>query len=204
MSIRVSAQPSVHAPAACATRAGSRWLAATLLACAVLLGGCAATVDCPQVDGPTRAALLLDHGRHASLAIENAHGVLHRYSYGDRRWYALGDTGIAAGLDALLRDTPAVLIRYELHAAPSLDAVQAALGLVVENLYSFAVRAQHADALIARLDSIYFSDPDARSRRFASHPQPYTVWHNSNHMAAEWLHELGCNVSGNPVISNWR
>jgi hypothetical protein len=35
-------------------------------------------------------------------------------------------------------------------------------------------------------------------------PARYHVFRNSNHATAEWLRELGCDVRGFPLLSNFR
>lgn len=180
------------------------------LAAALLLTGCAATITCPEVEDQARNAILLDHGRHASLVIENDRGVPLRYSYGDRRWYADDETGVGAGFNAIFRPTPAVLSRRELDVRPSIEDVRAEVDMPVENSHRFQVAAARADRLIERLDAIFYRDPDeifensAYDLSFAPHPRPYTGRYNSNHMVADWLEELGCDASGNPMLSAWR
>lgn len=182
-----------------------------MLPAAVLaLAACAATVSCPDPEGDTRTAILLDHGRHASLVLENPDGGTVRYSWGDRRWYADDDTSFASGFNALFRRTPAVLARRELAAPPGIDAVRAALGVVVEHAWAVDVPAARSDRLLDDLETAFYSDPAAIFRNddyrldFAPHPRPYTLAYNSNHMVADWLRELGCDVRGSPKLSNWR
>ncbi|MCA1797899.1 MAG: hypothetical protein LC632_00185 [Xanthomonadaceae bacterium] len=151
-----------------------------------------------------KPVFLLDHGRHTSLALTTDARTVVRYSYGDRRWYALGDTGLRSGFNALFRDTPAVLMRVELQAAPTLDAVVRAVGIEVERAYVLMAPTQRVDALAGKLESLYRTgagDPDAR---FAPHPTPYTLGYNSNHAIADWLGELGCDVRGSRLTTDWR
>jgi len=39
---------------------------------------------------------------------------------------------------------------------------------------------------------------------FVPHPRQYSLAHNSNQVVADWLTELGCDVSRRPVLSGWR
>lgn len=175
------------------------------IAASLMLSACAATVTCPEVDGDAaRVAIILDHGHHASLVLENARGAPVRYSYGDRRWYADDDTGIGSALHAVFRQSAAVLARRELGAVADAESVRRTLGMVVQNSYTFQVPTANADILIAELDGIFFRDPDAIFRNFAPHPKPYTGWDNSNHVVAGWMELLGCEVSGSPMLSVWR
>jgi len=187
-----------------------------LLLAILLLPGCAATVVCPAVEGEARAAVLLDHGTHASLVVEEATGRAIRYSYGDRRWYAEGDTGISAGFQALFLRTDAVLGRRALRAPPDPDSIpdripdliSAELGIEVEHAFPLRIDAERADDLLAGLQAIYDREPrpfvSSFGVEFAPHPRPYTFFYNSNHMVADWLDRLGCETGGNPVLSHWR
>lgn len=176
---------------------------------AMLVTGCAATVRCPEPPGPGAPVFLLDHGRHASLVLPDPHGYLVRYAYGDRRWYADMDTGIGPGAAALFRRTPAVLGRRDLHVEPEPQQVVAALRIVVEAIHTLRVDADALDRLRTELELLFFEDfdamryNDAYDLEFVPHPRDYTGGNNSNHMVAEWLHELGCEVTGSPLVSNW-
>lgn len=174
---------------------------ALALVSVLALTGCATAVDCPPVDGDTRLAVLLDHGRHASLVIEDDSGKPIRYSYGDRRWYADEDFSLRSGFSALFRSTPAVVIRIPIDAPPDAASIARASGWVNENVYAFEVDAQRADSLITRLDELFGDDAEGF---IAPHPQPYTVFANSNHQVAGWLAELGCDVGRPSPFSRWR
>lgn len=165
------------------------------------LSGCATAVDCPPVGDDPRVVVLLDHGRHASLVIEDATGTPIRYSYGDRRWYAEEDFSLGSGFAALFRNTPAVVTRIPIDAPPDAAAIAHASGWVNENVYAFEVTAARADALLQRLDQLF----DGITEGFiAPHPEPYTAFGNSNHKVASWLAELGCNVGARSPFSRWR
>ena len=143
--------------------------------------------------------VLLDHGRHASLVVENAAGTPVRYSYGDRRWYADEDFSIRSALAALFMRTPAVVTRYPIDADPEPAAILAAVDWVNENVYVFEVDAARADPLLERLERM-FTDDD----RIAPHPKAYSVFGNSNHQVAAWLEALGCEASPRSPLSRWR
>lgn len=178
--------------------------------CALSLGGCAATVTCPTGPDATDPVFLLDHGRHSSLVLPAPDGRLVRYSYGDRRWYAEVDTGFWQGAAALLRRTPAVLGRRELYGDPVSDEVVRALRVGVEYAYTLQTTPDAAAALVARLEALFRAGAEAKrfnpdyDLEFVPHPRDYTGWHNSNHVVADWLRELGCEVGGSPIVSRWR
>ncbi len=166
-------------------------------------------MNCPEVEVAARTAILLDHGDHASLVVERADGVMVRYSYGDRRWYAEDDIGLASGFSALFLRSDAVISRREMVSGNDLDSVRRAVRFRVDQGHVFAVDATKIDALIMHLEGIFNSNPadvfysETWQLTFAPHPAPYSVTNNSNHMVAAWLSELGCTTRGNPLTSNW-
>lgn len=181
---------------------GSAVGAAQRAAIPLFLSACA-TVSCPEPESAPRAVFLLDHGRHASLVMESADGALHRYSYGDRRWYAEGDTGFGQAFSALFRKTPAVLLRQRFETAPTVDALERLLPVRIENAYPLAADGARVDTLIEELERVHGAGAGDPGPEYAPHPVPYTLGHNSNHVVADWLAALGCNTSGSPMLSRW-
>lgn len=176
------------------------WANSVALIGVLALTGCASAVDCPAVDGVARVVVVLDHGRHASLVVEDDVGTPIRYSYGDRRWYADEDFSLRSGFAALFRRTPAIVTRIPINAPPEAAAIARASGWVNENVYGFEVDAKRADALLQRLDQLFVGNDSF----IAAHPQPYTAFGNSNHRVASWLTELGCDVEPRSPFSRWR
>ncbi len=174
----------------------------------LFLTACTTTIECPPVEGPSRAAFVLDHGRHASLAVERADGVLVRYAYGDRRWYAENRTGTWRALVAAFTKTDAVIGRRELRARAEADSVARAAREGVETVHRFEVAPDRADALITDLDRLFRAagEPPLYNTlydlEFAPHPRAYTVWHNSNHEVGAWLRALDCDADGG-MFSRW-
>ena len=39
---------------------------------------------------------------------------------------------------------------------------------------------------------------------FVPHPDPYSMFHNSNRVVAGWLEQLGCRVEGTTLLSVWQ
>jgi hypothetical protein len=66
------------------------------------------------------------------------------------------------------------------------------------------VRALHAElerTFADHTDTALFND--AYHLTFVHHPRSYTYFYNSNHMVADWLRELGCQVRGPAYHSRW-
>ena len=174
------------------------------------LAACQTTVFPPQrVAAPVQAGIL-DHGRTASLIVEVPDDGMLRYAYGDWDWYALGQTGPAEGSAALFWPTEAALGRMELPGPFSPTAVSREVRVSVEHAYYLTVDARDVRRLVDQLDRI-FSENRARSVYneshhlvFVPHPEPYSLFHNSNHVVAAWLEQLGCKVEGPALLSSWR
>ncbi len=181
-----------------------------LLLSALVLGGCSTTVVVPPPPPEQpRAVFLLDHGRHASLALETAEGALVRYSYGEWGWYAERRTGAARAVAALLVETPAALGRRRLPGPAQEAALRRQLRVGIEQLHRFDAEAEAVDRLQLELDTLFAAAPTAPlynadfDLEFVPHPVDYSLRYNSNRAVADWLRQLGCSVSGNPVLSRW-
>lgn len=184
------------------TRAGALLLAATLLA------GCSAVVTRPPPPGTPVPAFLLDHGRHASLVLPRGEGLA-RYAYGDWRWFVERRTGSGSALHALFGPSRAALGRGLLEGPATAAAVQRQVGVLVQQLLEIPVEAGRARALTERLDALLADGGEAPPGHpydlvFVTHPEPYRLGHNSNHVAADWLRALGCTVTGDPTLGKWR
>jgi hypothetical protein len=182
----------------------------TLLTAVLLLGGCATTITPPAAPEQPLPVLVIDHGRHTSLVLPDGEDGLVRYAYGDWRYYAEGERGARATFNALFRGTLAALGRRELAGEADPELVTGRIRVKIEHVHLLYVEAAAAERLRARLDAIFAAGEHARlynqmmDLEFVPYPVPYTYRHNSNRVVAEWLVELGCEVSRKPVLANWR
>lgn len=181
-----------------------------LMAGSLLLAGCATLVVAPTAPEEPVSVFLLEHGGHASLVLPAGERGLVRYAYGDLRWYALGQTGPAEGLAALLGETPAALGRRELRGPADAETVRAQVREGIQQLYELRVARAASERLRADLDGIYAANratlvySATYDLEFVRHPVPYSAQHNSNLVMAGWLKALGCEVQGAGLITNWR
>jgi len=187
----------------------SRAFAATAVGL-LTLQACTTTVVPPIAPKAPRPVFLLDHGRHASLTLPRGDGGIVRYSYGDWRYYAQVRTGVFQGSAAILWPTRAALGRRELPGPPEAAAVRRNVRVWSEQLYELMVDSLAIEILRSRLDSIYDANLESRiynaayDLEFVHHPRAYWVFHNSNHVVAGWLKELGCQVRGLALFSKWK
>lgn len=181
-------------------------LAALLLAS----GGCTTTLVPPADVREPVSVFLLDHGRTPSLVLPAADGGMIRYAYGDWQWYALRRTGALNAIPALLWPTRGTLGRGEL-AGPADDAsIRRQVHVGIEHLYEIRVESEAVQRLRETLDGIYHENLDTLivtesvGLSFTHHPQSYCALHNSNHVVADWLRQLGVQTRGITCVSTWR
>ena len=184
------------------------------LAALVTVAACVATyvVTPPPLEPAAARApvAVLDHGRHSSLVIGLPDGRMVRYAYGDWRWYAEGDTGVAQGYAALFRETPSALGRRVLAGPLTTETLRRQVRVGIEDMLLLDVDAAAAQRLIDELDGIAES---GRARMltnqdvdldFFPYPVPYTEAHSSNRVLAGWLREMGAEVEGDGLIADWK
>ena len=175
-----------------------------------MLAGCATVVQPPPAPADPVEVYLLDHGRTPSLVLPSGDAELTRWAYGDWRWYALGERGVAEAAAALFRPTQAGLGRQELAVPRQASAVREAVAVQIERLYPLRVERRQVEALAERLARLFRLHSDTLEASedsgldFVHHPVPYTLFHNSNRVVADWLRELGCEVRGRAILSRWR
>lgn len=198
--------PTFGRKGACSCR---RSLAAAALAIA-WASGCATVVIPPANPRDPAPVFLLEHGQHASLVLPGEMQGVVRYSYGDWRYYALGNKGITTGLAALTSSTLAGLGRRELHVPTVSAAVRRAVNVAISELHEIRVESAAVARLRTKLDTIFEANRDSLiyneeiDLEFVHHPVPYSVEHNSNKLVARWLEALGCEVRNPAFVPNWR
>jgi hypothetical protein len=186
---------------------GSSWAGFAAL---TLLVACTTLVVPPAAPTDVRPVFLLEHGQHSSLVLPGESRGIVRYSYGDWNYYVLGDKSISSGLRALSGPTLAGLGRRELNAAATQQGVRTAVRVPVLAVHELQVEASAIQSLRAKLDGIYRTNIDTLTYNpdidleFVHHPTPYSAEHNSNRVVADWLKDLGCEVTGPTFVPNWK
>jgi Protein of unknown function (DUF2459) len=183
-----------------------------LLVLALLLagvGGCTTVISPPAEVAQPASVAVLDHGRHTSLIVGTQDGAMIRYAYGDWRWYALRQTGLAEASGAILGSSKAALGRRRHPGPVTPEAVARQINVSVEHGIYLEVEADAAQALIERLDAIFRANFGALvvnqvyGLDFVPHPERYSLFHNSNSMVASWLKEMGVAVDGWALLARW-
>jgi len=182
----------------------------SVLAALLLPASCATVVTPPAAPADPYAVFLLDHGRSSSLVLPRPDGRAVRYAYGDWAWYALGRTGVTEGSAALLWPSRAALGRRELPGPPTGPVIREQVAVEIDRLYELTVERGDVEQLAASLEATYEMNLHTRVHNpaadleFVHHPRPYTGFHNSNTVVADWLRDLGCRVEGPRLFASWR
>jgi len=172
---------------------------------------CSAVIMTPAeeaIDTP-RPVFVVDHGWHTSLVLTDEEGGMVRYVYGDWRWYAEADTGFLRAFPTLFLNTRGALGRQLMPAPASAEAIRTRSRVAIDEIHTLSASAERVDALIVSLAGRFAAADETRtySQRygleFVHDAKPYRLGRNSNHRLAEWLEELGMQVSGNPVFGRW-
>ena len=177
---------------------------------AAVLAGCGATVIAPSSVEQPRTVYLLQHARHSSLLLTAADSSRVRYAYGDWAWYVDEREGLASGARAVLWPSRAALGRLPLLPAQAGEQLARVIGVGIDRAHCMQLEARLVDRLLAELDAQYHASnlpprfSVTRNLHFVSHPRGYTLLHNSNHVTARWLRELGAQVRGSPVFGGWQ
>lgn len=187
--------------------AAARWLIAALVPC---LAACTSTLQTPADPRPHETVYLIDHGRHPSLVLPTRQGRTVRYAYGDWAWFARGDTGILAGVTALLWPTRGALGRQALERGDSPRALRRQIPEGLVHVYRLQLPAPAVFRLADRLERLHAAGRAQALHNprfgltFVPHPEAYWFPNNSNVVTARWLKEMGVKVSGLPLLSRWR
>lgn len=181
----------------------------TAAGAALPFAGCTTTIVPPRSVERPQPVFVLDHGRHTSLVLAQADGLV-RYAYGDWGWYAEVRTGAAEATRAVFWPTRAALGRRLLQGNATQAGVRQGVAVAIEQLHELRVEADDADALRASLEGIYrayYADLKYNAHydlAFVPHPDPYTFWNNSNRRVGQWLRQLGCTIQGSALWARWK
>lgn len=172
---------------------------------------CTTAIHPPASVIQPETVVLLTHGISSSLVLPDQQGRMVRWAYGDWRYYALGRDSVLEAIAALLWPTPAALGRRVVEGeSEGPMAGLAEFGIAWDDAFSIRVERAAVTSLGQRLEALFAANLAGRvdnpepNLEFVRHPEPYTLFNNSNRKIAQWLRELGCEVSGFPLLPRWR
>jgi len=173
------------------------------------LVGCTNTVKPPGNVRDPVTIFLVDQGRTSSLVLPRENGKTVRFAYGSWNWYALDNTMPWDAVGALFLPLQGTLGRMEMDCPPDADRLRVRVHHI-EFLYPLIVERKEVQKLEAELDQS-FNDHSAvqvnnrdNDLIFVRHPSAYFCLHDSNHVVCNWLEQLGCEIHGSTLLSNWR
>jgi hypothetical protein len=168
--------------------------------------GCGWTVTPPDRVSNPRVIFLSTYGQHSRVALQIDETRMIEYGFGDWRYYAVGEKSAWRGVMALAVPTESALGRRIVPMAGSADGFSYVAGSGRSAL--LRVERRRIDELVAALDARYRANLGSEISgsggfTYVKDEPSYHLLKNSNHQAAGWLRELGCEVSGFPIISNF-
>ena len=171
------------------------------VAVATCMSGCTTTIIPPSDPADPVSVYVIDYGRHASLLLPQPDGeVLIEYAYGDWGWFSLDESQWYDVFPTLFWPTQGSLGRWQ-HRLEG-DRASVRRSIACEEVLEVVVGSDDVARLLARLESRYRRQIDTRHYQslyrlnFVHDEEDYHVFHNCNHVLAEWLRELGCDVRG--------
>jgi hypothetical protein len=173
-----------------------------------LFSGCAWRATPPPHPKHPATVFLADYGHHSRIAVQLNESELIEYSFGDWRYYAQSERSWWRGFVALGFPGEAGLGRRTLPLFESEREFIAYTGS--DRSHRLEVEQERTDQLLRELDERWEQNRDTaffseeRGLHFVKDDERYHLFNNSNHKTAEWLERLGFEISGAPIISNYR
>lgn len=169
--------------------------------------GCTTTIVPPRTVADPVSVYLVDYGRHPSIVLPRTQSALVEYTFGEWKWYAENETAGLSAARAMMVPTQGALGRRHIECKPH-KPWTSDLGYL--HVYEITVERDRAAALLAQLDERW--EAGAEDARFNEHydlvfvpdEQEYHFMNNSNPTVARWLEDIGCEVRGSALLSQWR
>jgi hypothetical protein len=175
----------------------------------LLCAGCATTVIPPPRPVDPVTVYLTDYGRHSSLLIPTAPGRYTEYAFGDWEFFALGNTRWWIAVRATLQSPQATLGRRHVMLSPEEDDRTVRRRLGCKRLMKFDASRQAVEVLAFNLDRPFrmaATLPVPSNYSMLEHvidDEHYWGCHNCNHVTADWLRRLDCEIHGAAFFSSF-
>jgi hypothetical protein len=172
--------------------------------------GCATHVIVPQHVRDPQTIYLTDYGRHSSLLLPAKNGGWDEYAYGDWNYWALiRQPGWFHAMRATICSPQATLGFRHIPKTASDAELKKVLNCV--RLMRLDISRERAEMLSENLAARYWRDAGSEQPIFSRYsdlyhvkdPEQYWGLHNCNHETADWLEQLGCEVRGPSILSNF-
>lgn len=181
------------------------WLwAAMLLACDP---GCATRVVPPDHPDNAATVFVTDYGRHSSILLPTPEGYTVEYAFGDWDYFALSSYRWYKGALALCWSEQSTLGRRFIPLPPNESLLQERLqaprmiALRADSAAVATLREQLDKRFRDHLSTIVYNG--GHQMYFVKDDEPYGLFNNCNTVTANWLRDLGCDVQGFAMLSNF-
>jgi len=178
------------------------------LALLLFIPGCAWTVRAPATVADPVPVWISEYGKHCRIAVPSGRSTFIEYGFGEWNFYGREKRGLFSILRAGSGLGAGAFSRRELVPAP--DGTLGPWQTGGTRSEGILVERARAEALRTKLDARWQANQHTvRTREIdgvvvSRDPARYHLFRNSNHATAEWLGELGCEVRGFPILSNFR
>jgi len=182
-------------------------LLAVLMGAGMFVGGCAATVIPQQPAVDPVPVYLADYGIHSSLFLPTPDGRYVEYAFGDWGYAAENRCWPHDALGALLISFQSALGRRYYDMKPGMD--RPIPDRKPNTMARIECEREAVNRVLARLDARYRAGTGKRVRNpengivYVKDSQHYSIANNCNHLTARSLQELGCEVRGLVIGSNF-
>lgn len=175
---------------------------------AACLPGCAWAVHPPAAPRDPVTVWVTEYGRHSRVALPSGRSTFLEYGFGEWNFYAREQRGFLSTLRAAVGLGSGAFSRRELQPAsdgtlgPAQTGGTRSASLQVEGAAVAPLRKRLEERWAANQPHVIVRSVDGVP--VSSDPQGYHLFANSNHAAADRLRDLGCRVTGFPILSNFR
>ncbi len=171
--------------------------------------GCSATITPPAKPVNPAVVFVTDYGRHSSVLLPAPEGHYVEYAFGDWGWFALRNKGPLDAVGALFFSGNSALGRRQIVLYDE-NPTQVAGTIGAVRVLKIDAPGAKVDALRAQLDGLYQKHIDTVTYQpfsrlwFVKYHGGYNLFHNCNHVTADWLREIDCTIRGNAMLSKFK
>jgi hypothetical protein len=183
------------------------WIRAFFLTIALTTIGCSARIIPPAHVADPVPVFVADYGRHSSILLPDKNGKLLEFAWGDYEWFAVNHNSAGDACAALFWSHGSTMGIRWLETAPQRPDLLTVVGC--EHLLAFSASKQRAAALRDQLTERVIRHADTMvfnpwtDFAMVHDDEHYAMWHNCNHLTAEWLRQLDCRVKGFALLSHF-
>jgi hypothetical protein len=175
------------------------WPLSALVLALLCFSACVSTIEPPDAPFDPCKVYLLKSAKHVGLVLPDLEGGYVEYGYGDWSWFALMRDSWYNAFDTVLWPTQGCLGRRRLAE----EAIRTRKGM--DSLDPLMVERDRVRALLQTLGERFDRDESAPLENevydmtFKRDEQGFWIFYNCRDAVADWMEELGCEVSWVPL-----